>query len=255
MKRIKITAIFISLLATLSMAGCIVSPGFHHGMSHFGYSPHFSHGFTYGPSGLVFGDPCGPCEPHISCGPIMSRGPIVSCGPEIVCHPAIPTCSVIVKATGPPYFPQRGTIVDCRTSLSNIGKGVLLVGRGVRDMTAAPFVVVGNLLSGGCRFEVLTHCPTKSFCAPALHVATPHPCCSVSTSGCDTCHHGFHDHGFEHGFDQGVDQGFMRRSIQADSNVHSRAVISSPMPRRSSSVIQAAHVEPTTPGVRFVQPR
>jgi len=230
MKRIKITAICISLLATLSMVGCIATPGFHSGMSHFSYGPYFNHGFghgfTYGPGGVVFDDPCGPC------------GPEMACGPEMICGPAV-ACSVVVKSSGPPRFPHRGTIVDCRTSLSNICKGVLLVGRGVLDITATPFVVVGNLLSGGCRYEVIKHCPGIHVVDHAYQVVDP--CCAVSTSGCDTCHNGF------------IDNGFMR-SIQPDIN-HSRATISSPMPRRSSSVIQAAHVEPITPGVRFVQPR
>jgi hypothetical protein len=231
MKRIKITAICISLLATLSMVGCIATPGFYSGMPHFSYGPHFSHGFghgfTYGPGGVVFDDPCGPC------------GQEMACGPEMICGPAV-ACSVVVKSSGPPRFPQRGTIVDCRTALSNIGKGVLMVGRGVLDITATPFVVVGNLLSSGCRFEVLTHCPGTHIVGHSYQIIDS--CCSTSTSGCDTCHNGF------------IESGFMR-SIQPDIGTHSRTTISSPMPRRSSSVIQAAHVEPTTPGVRFVQPR
>jgi hypothetical protein len=153
----------------------------------------------------------------------------------------------IFPLTGPPYFPQRGTIVDCRTSLANIGSGALLIGRGVLDITAAPFVVVGNLLSGGCRYEVIAHCPEISFRGPAYQVVDP--CCSVSTSGCHSCSNGHFGNGH---FGNGH---FGNGYIIEDGFSHNRTHLSQPMQRRNTSVIQAAHREPMPPGVRFVQPR
>ena len=221
MKRFKNTAIGICLLATLSVAGCICVPGYYPGVPMISYGPKFS----YGHSSVVFDDPCGPCAPEMACGP---------CGPEIM-------CGNVIEFGGPPRFPKRGTIVDCRTSLSNITKGTLLVSRGVRDITATPFVVIGNLLSSGCRYEVIAHCPEIRPFSSSPQIVKP--CCAVSSSGCESCDNGlFIDNGFSQG-------------RQFDTHSHSRMILSPPMPRTSNSIIQATHVEPITPGVRFVQPR
>ena len=230
MKRFKNTAMGICLLATLSVAGCICMPGYYPGVPRISYGPQFSYGsqFSYGHSSVVFDDPCSPCGPEMACDPC---GP---CGPEIV-------CGGVVELGGPPRFPQRGTIVDCRTSLSNISKGTLLVGRGVLDITAAPFVIVGNLLSSGCRYEVIAYYPEIHRFSSSPRIVKP--CCAISTSGCDSCDNGlFIDNGFSQG-------------RQFDTHNHSRMTLSQPMPRMNNSIIQATHVEPITPGVRFVQPR
>jgi len=235
MKRFKNTAIGMCLLATLSVAGCVCMPGYYPGVPRISYGPQFSHGSQfsyghggYGHSGVVFDDPCSPCAPEMACDP---------CGPEIV-------CGGVVEFGGNFCVPQHGTIVDCRSSLSNICSGVLLIGRGVRDMTAKPFIVVGKILSSGCRYEVIAHCPEIHYFGSSSR--TVKPCCAV-TSGCDSCNNGYF---IENDFNNSRSSG-----RQFDTHAHSRMPLSPPMLRMNNSIIQATHVESITPGVRFVQPR
>ena len=226
MKRIEITAICVCILATLSTVGCLCNPGYYgsmpgycSGMPQIGYDCG-----SYGYGGAVFSDPCAPCGPS-------------PCAPEMACGGGCAPCGVVEFGSNPcaPCPP----IVNCRTSLSNIGNGVLLVGRGVLDVTAAPFVVVGKLLSSGCQYEVIAHCPEVSYCGPVYQ--TVDPCYSVGTSGCDSCDHG------GNGYIEEVPQ---------NGYIQSRATMSQPMMHsRSNTVIQATYKEPVNPGIRFVQPR
>ena len=221
MKRIRITAICISLLATLSMVGCMCTPGIHPGLSQFSYGPQISYGYG---SGSMFDDSCGPC------GTVP-----VPCAPDVTCGGGGG-----IVAFGGNYCAPCPPVLNCRSALSNIGNGTLLIGRGVLDITAAPFVIIGNLLSSGCQYEVIAHCPEVSYCGPAFHSVDP--CCSVRTSGCNGCDDGFHSNGYIEEF-------------PSNDFSHNRATLSPPMPRRNTSVIQAGYREPITPGIRFVQPR
>ena len=231
MKRINITAFCVCLLATLSTVGCMCTPGYYAGMP--GYCSGMPQvGYDYGNcghGGVIFDDPCGPCG-SAPCAEAACGG---NCG--------VP-CGV-VKFGGNPCAPCP-PIANCRTSLYNIGNGALLIGRGVLDVTAAPFVLVGNLLSSGCQYEVITHCPEVSYCGTMCQ--TVDPCYSVGSSGCascDSCNNGFNGNGY---IEEVSQNGY--------GYTQSRA-IPSPTPHMSHSVIQAAHREPINPGARFVQPR
>ena len=225
MNRIKMTATVIYLLATLFATGCMCMPGYYSGMSRYSYGPQISYGHNY----VGCDNACNPCGPEITCDP---------CGPEI-------PCAGVVEYGCNPCLPQHGTIVNCRTSFSNISNGVLLVGRGVLDITAKPFIIVGKVLSSGCQYEVIAHCPGVAYVGSVCH--TVEACGSVGTSGCDSCDNGY-------AIDNGRIQN-MHQSMQYN-NTQSRIALAPPLPQRSSNtVIQAAYVEPTRPVIRFVQPR
>ena len=216
MKRIKITAICVSLLATLSLVGCVCPPaGYHSGMYPSGYS--YSHG------NMIFGggDPCGGFG-TADCGVIEYTGS--PCTPQ-VCAPQV--CA-----------PK---IVDCHTSFSHLGNGILLVGRGILDVTAAPFVIVGNLLSSGCRYEVIPHCGDVFYgdtcCQTVEPCGVSHTPCSGNGAGCETCAGGYTE------------------GIQYNTSFQNRATTLPAPARRNNSVMQASYQEPNMPGVRFVQPR
>jgi|GEM_PF-2710861 len=217
MKRIKITAICMSLLAILAVTGCVCPPA---------YLPSMNRGVVS--SHIPFDSGCDPC------------GPIGSCDMVDHCDPCgSVTYGGFVGFGGHSCAPQY-KIVDCRTSFSNIGNGTLLIGRGVLDIAAAPFVLIGNMLSSGCRYELIKICDTGFFGQPLYQ--TVDPCCSVSTSGCDTC---------AGGFSEGIQ--YNVNSHQPQTRVLPATALPTPA-RRSSSVIQASHIEPTAPAVRFVQP-
>ena len=219
MKRIKITTICISLLATLSMVGCMCTPGYYSGVPQV---RHYSGGYGYG--GAVFDAPCAPCGP-------------APCSPEVSCNGGC-NVDVIGYDCGPRL--SCPPIVNCRTSFANLSNGVLLIGRGVLDVTAAPFVIIGNLLSSGCQYEVIAHCPDVRYIGSVCQ--TVEPCCSVSTSGCDSCDNGYIGNGYT-------------EEISYNSFPHGRATLSQPLPRGGNMVIQTSHRESITPSVRFVQPR
>ena len=205
MKRIRLSVICMSLLATLSMVGCTCTPGYYSGMPQYAYHPNDMVGCDTGC------DPCGPAE--------------TSCG--------------VIEYGGNFCAPPR--TANCRTSFSHIGNGLCLVGRGVLDVAAAPFVAIGGILSSGCRYEVITHCDTPFYgrCYPVQEIAEPcSPCSSGCSTGCDNCAGGYTE------------------GIQYNTNVLSRPTTFQPAfsPRRNS-VIQASYQEPNAPAVRFVQPR
>jgi hypothetical protein len=200
MKRIKISAVCLSLLATLSVVGCVCPPTSYYSGIHRNYTPGFA-----------------ACDP---CGPIDSGCEVI----EFSSNPCAPQ-----------VYAPRYKVVDCRVSLTHIGNGVLLIGRGVLDITAAPFVLAGNLLSSGCRYEVLTICDD----VPFGHFQHPivKPCAPACTTGCGTC-----DGGYTEG-------------IQYNTSAQNRTLLPAPVARRSNAVIQAAYQEPIAPAVRFVQPK
>ena len=216
MKRIKITAICMSLLATLSMVGCVCPPaGYYSGM-HRGYAPNH----IPCDSGC---DPCGP--PEMGCGVIEYTG--TPCAPQS-CAPQ-------------PYMPPTciPKVVDCRTTFSHLGNGVLLIGRGIIDITAAPFVILGNALSSNCRYEVLTrHDNVVCYTVPQYQMLEPcaPSCTSGCTGGCDTCAGGYTD------------------GIQFGTSTQTRTMLPAPA-HRTNSVTQASYQEPTAPVMRFVQPK
>jgi hypothetical protein len=130
--------------------------------------------------------------------------------------------------------------VDCRTSLSNIGNGMFLVSRGILDVTAAPFLAIGNVLATGCRYEVFAHCGEVNYANPCYQtqsIGSPcSPCAASCSSGCEPC---------ANGYTEGIQY-----------NVSNRVTaLLPPPPRRSSSVIQASYLEPSAPAAKFVQPR
>jgi len=191
-----------SLLTTLSMVGCMCTPGYHSGMSPYACQPDF---------GCDSGcDPCGIAESD--------------CG--------------VIEYGGNFCAPPR--IANCRNSLSNIGNGVCLIGRGLLDVTAAPFVLIGNILSSGCQYEVLAHCPDVSYgtCYPMQETVAP--CAPCSTSGCDNCNGGYTE-----GIQYNV-------TTVPNRSVPNRTMAVLP---RKNGVVQASYQEPSVPAVRFVQPR
>lgn len=193
-----------SLLATLLTVGCMCTPGYYGGMRPYAYPP----------GGMGCSSGCG-----TSCDTACD-----SCGV------ADDDCGVI-EYGGNCCAPPR--IANCRHSLANIGNGICLVGRGLLDVAAAPFVVVGGVLSSGCQYEVITHCPEVSYgaCYPAQDMGTP--CAPACSSGCDTCNEGYTE------------------GIQYNTEAQSRPVTYQP---RRNSIIQAAYQEPV-PAVKFVKPR
>ena len=210
MKRIKITAICMSLLATLSMVGCVCPPtGYYSGMQR-----------NYVPNHIAYDNGCDPCGPTESgCGVIEYTGN--PCAPQ--------TCVT------QPCAPK---IVDCRTTFSHLSNGVLLIGRGVLDVTAAPFVIVSSMLSNGCRYEVFAHCDNVYYTAPRYQsYQTIEPCAPTCSSGCDACSGGYTE------------------GISFAPNVQSRSTVIPAPAYRTSSVIQASYQEPTAPVMKFVQPK
>jgi len=206
MKRIRIIAICTSLLATLSMVGCVCTPGYYSGMPRYAF-----HSSNFGTEC----DPCGPSE--MGCGP-------VDCG--------------VIEYGGNFCAPPR--IANCRASLSHIGNGICLVGRGVLDIVAVPFVAVGGVLSSGCRYEVIAHCDTPCYTSGYSIQADP---CGPSgfscASGCETCAGGYTE------------------GIQYDTNDYNTNVLKRPptFPSRRNTVVQAGYQEPTVPTAKFVRPK
>jgi len=192
-----------SLLATLSMIGCICPPGGYHSSM---YRPNY-----VSPPTVYDGtcDPCGPTD--------------TGCG--------------VIEYTGNPCAPMTYAprVVDCRSSFVNLGNGIFLVGRGILDVTAAPFIALGNLMASGCRYEVLSICPDVSYAGPCY--TTTEPCApSACSPGCDTCANGYTE------------------GIRYNTSAKNWSASFPPPPRMSSSVIQASYQEPTAPVARFVQP-
>ena len=204
------------LLTTLSVVGCVCSPTVHYSGMRTGYVPnHATYDNACDPAGC---DPCGPAE---VCGAVEYSG-----------NPCEPQSCAPTFFAPKTYAPK---VVDYRHSFSNLGNGVLLFGRGILDISAAPFVIAGNLLSSGCRYEVLTFCDNVVPFSGTYH-QTAEPCSSACSSGCETCSNGFTE------------------GIQYNTQVPSRATSVVTLPRRNNSVVQASYEEPTAP-VRFAQPR
>ena len=202
-------------MATLSVVGCVCSPSGYYTGVRTGCAPNCTpYDNACEPAG------CDPCAPLEACGVGEYSGN--PCEPQS-CFP---------KMFAPKTYAPK--VVDYRHSLSNLGNGVLLFGRGILDITAAPFVIAGNMLSSGCRYEVLTFCD-GAVPYGGTYYQTVEPC-SSACSGCETCVNGFTD------------------GIQYNVQTPSRAPSVVTLPRRSNSVIQASYQEPTAP-VRFVQPR
>lgn len=219
MKRIKITAICASLLATLSLVGCVCPPAsYHPGIYHNSYVP--------GHSGCD--DGCAPCGSIDSgCGVIEYGGDpcALQCYPPQYCGPGVS------------HF---------QNTFSNLGNGVLLIGRGILDVAATPFVFVGNALSSGCRYEVLSYCDT-----PCTTMTSCYPIIEPSgmgcSSGCDSCGGGYSD-GIQY------NDSVKYNTSPSNTSVRNSQMVPLSPPRRTSGVIHASYQEPTAP-VRFVQPR
>jgi len=214
MKRIKITAICVSLLATLCMVGCISSPMHYHGM----HNMHRGH-----ISSFAVHNGCDPCGPAVGCGDVCGVGSGFSSG---------------IMTSGRIYCPPRHTPVDCQSAFANITNGAFLTTRGILDLTAAPFVIIGNLLSHNYGYKVVPYC--KDIPVTGISHQVISPCSSVSVSGCmpgcETCAGGFSE------------------GIRYNVHPQHHSTILPPSVRRSHSVVQASYSEPITPGVRFIQP-
>lgn len=204
MKRFKITAICMSFLA-VPMIGCVAPiSGYNSGM----------HRSSYVSNSTVYESGCDPCgQIESDCGEV-----ITSCMPM----------------TG------FSNAVNCRTAFSHLGNGMILVGRGVLDVAAAPFVTVGGMLSSGCRYEVLAHCNSGYLSSPCYQTVEP---CEPSCTGCDSC---------TNGYTEGIQYNVPQNQV---------TTMMPPAPRRTNSVIQtnpviqASYKEPTAPVAKFVQPR
>ena len=223
MKRLKITVICTSLLATLSLVVCVCPPaGFHSGIHYNSYVPGYP----------AYDNGCAPCGSIDSgCGVVEYAGD--PCAPQF--------CP-------PPYCVPR--VANLQSTFSNLGNGVLLIGRGILDVTAAPFVIVGNALSSGCRYEVLSYCDTPiatmTDCYPVVESS------SGCSSGCDTCAGGYSE-GIQYNSGARYNTSPTNASFSSASVHNSQMVPLSP-PRRTNGVVHASYQEPTAP-VRFVQPR
>ncbi|MDR0327966.1 MAG: hypothetical protein LBI05_06705 [Planctomycetaceae bacterium] len=213
MKRFKIIAICTSFLAAVSLVGCVCPPtGYYSGMRSC-YVPNRIYDNACGPVGCDSG-----CDP---CGQVEACGAVEPCGPTIIAPQ--------------PYIPRP---LDCRNTFSNLRNGMILTGRGILDVAAAPFVVVGNMLSSGCRYEVLTFCDNAPYCSPCYQ--TVEPCAPSCSSGCDSC---------SGGYNEGI-------QYNGNTSAHnlSTTILTPPLRMNNSAVIQASYLEPTAP-VRFVQPK
>ena len=219
MKRIKVTAICISLLMTLSVVGCVTPPGAYVGTHR-----------TYMPNTVMHSGGCDACGPVEACG-------AAACGPPIFSTPSFGQ----VGYSGL-YCPPPRQIIDCRATFSNLSNGMFLTGRGILDVTAAPFITISNLLSHNYRYEVLAYCNTADVGVPVYQ--TTGPCCSVESTGCSGCDNGLAES--------------MRYKVTAlpntMPNVQRQAPVPPALPRRNNPVVQASHLEPTAPVVRFVNP-
>jgi len=198
-----------SFLAMLSIVGCVCPPAYYTGMHP-----------SYLPNHIPFDSGCDPC------GAVGSCDAVGNCG--------IPEYGEFVEFGGD-FCAPRHKIVDCRTSFSNLSNGAALMGRGILDVTAAPFVIVANMLSSGCQYELIKICDTGFYGHSFYQSADP--CCSARTSGCDTCAGGYTE------------------GIQYNQNFQQHTRMLPAPARRNSSVIQASYQEPTAPAVKFVQPR
>jgi len=213
MKRIRITAICVSLITALSMVGCM-SNIHHQGMHRSG----FMHSSGFAHSGQSFG--CDPCMPvmDIGCGSVLEFGHGFCASPKVV---------------------------DCKSAFANLSNGAFLTGRGILDITAAPFVIVGNLLSGNYRYDVFAS-PKRhhfaNFANPCHQVIGA--CCSAGSFGCDTC---------AGGFTEGIRYNMRSQSQSPARSHHQASTLPPPPPRLSNPVIQASHQTPSS-SVRFVQP-
>ncbi|MCL2004606.1 MAG: hypothetical protein FWG73_00420 [Planctomycetaceae bacterium] len=197
MKRIRIT-ITLGLLSALCISGCICPPSHQFGMQR---------SFISNPA--IYEAGCDPCGPVDACGVIEYGGNFAS---------------------------SRYRVADCRDSLANLSNGAFLVKRGILDIAASPFVLIGSALTSNCRYEVLSFCEdvryTRSFVDPCSQAFDS---CS---SGCDTC---------ANGYSEGIRYG-------ARNQHHHASVVLPPAPRLSNSIIQASYETPTAPAARFVQP-
>jgi len=158
MSRIRNTAIFMGLLATLSVVGCICPPVYQTGMNR---------GFVSAP--ITYNNGCDPCGAAEACAPEGCGGGVIHYGGNV--------CAPQHK-----FFDSQGTF-------NNLSNGVLLTGRGILDVVASPFVIASNLLSSNCRYEVLAFCNDAPYVGQVYQ--TSGPCCSVGSTGCDNCAGGF----------------------------------------------------------------
>ena len=217
MKRTKITAILICLVTTFFMVGCVSHhPGYYSGMQR-----------NYVPNQFACDSGCDPCgAPEMGCGVI-----------EYTSAPCAPQTCMSQSYGSPTCVPK---VVDCRTTFSHLGNGVLLIGRGIIDITAAPFVILGNALSSNCRYEVLTrHDNVVCYTVPQYQTTVAPcvaPCSAGCSGGCDTCAGGYTE------------------GIQFGTSVQNRTMLPAPA-YRTNSVTQASYQEPTAPVMRFVQPK
>jgi hypothetical protein len=214
-----------SLLATLSLVGCVCPPASYHPGIHYN---------SYVPGHSVYDNGCDPSGS-------VDSGCGSGCGViEYDANPCAP------QYCAPPYCAPR--IANVQNTFSNLGNGVLLIGRGILDVAATPFVIVGNALSSGCRYEVLSYCDTPcttmTSCYPVVE-----PCDAACSTGCSTCAGGYSD-GIQYNNGPQYNNG-----IQYDTtNVRNSQMVPLSPPRRTNGVIHASYQEPTSP-VRFVQPR
>ncbi|MDR0521255.1 MAG: hypothetical protein LBH00_05325 [Planctomycetaceae bacterium] len=250
MERNKIIALCLIVLSVLPAAGCVSA------------TMAYRTGGCISPCAVSYAEPaCDPCgetgcgEGEIACGNTVMGGAVIS-----------GTCD-----------PCAGHgVIHGQHCLSNIGNGVRLIGRGVLDAAAVPFIVVGKVLSSGCRYEVITDCSgsglgfgdTFSFggcpgggcsqevyygdnymqpqdfvdpCTPQMSVPCS-PCTGTVTTGCSSCAGKQTGSGIEY-------------STANRPSVHQVHAVVPPKPGKISGVVQTSYQEPTAPVIRFVKPK
>jgi hypothetical protein len=204
MKRVKFSALCIGVLLTLCSAGCVCTPN--------------SRGFNCSGGGYYGGanNGCGIAD----CGTGCDTG----CDANASCSP----CDTVRESAVYPYSP---CLPKCGGCLKNVAVGTCLVGRGVLDIAAAPFLCVGNLLSHdyGC-LDRMGPGYDEYPCAD--------PCTSVSGSSCNPC-------------SRTVEDGTIINDEPVDApkldNKHT-----SVMPKPTNKVVQASYLQPKT---KFGTPR
>ena len=189
------------LLSVLCLSGCVTPPGQQLGMQRGFISNQAFYGGGY--------NPCGAVE---SCG-------VINCGHGL----------------------SRPAIASCRDTFANISNGSFLVQRGLLDITAAPFVLIGNLLSTDYRYEVLAYRDAVRYASPCCQAVDA--CSAIGISGCETC-----------------SSGFSEGRLFGATQTHQASRLIPPAPRLVSphvgnSIIQASYQEPTAPAAKFVHPR
>ncbi|GHT22627.1 hypothetical protein FACS189419_05450 [Planctomycetales bacterium] len=235
MKWNRLSALCIGVLFILSSVGCMCTPG---------YRPCGIGGIGCAGPGVYDyynnGNYCSDCR-QSSC--------VTGCDETAACNP----CEEVDS-----YSPcSAHGAVNCGSCLGNLGTGVVLVGRGVLNVAAAPFLLVGNLLSKdyGCAERFNGNCCGEAYYGDNCY--QPHDFndpCNGSVQG------GFSGRGGCANCNRQINHGENGTVIQDGTVIEDVPVNSLPngntqgfvKPKPTSRVVQAGYLQPKT---KFVKPQ